>query len=219
MSLTIIGGTLIYGRTVQPAQYETKKAEVHLQFNVPEGQTITAEQIEEVAKLAMTKTHEMVGLAKPAAKEVKDAAANATSVPQTGRTKADLEAEAVAAASQPKPDKAAKQPPKSKAADKPKSDPAAIEGGEKPQINTNPENRQDPAQADAAAIDESLFAPAEEGPITEAKLIEACTAKMKALNNAVPIRTVIAKYVAAPKTVKDIPEASRAQFLKDLENL
>lgn len=215
MTLQIIGGTLIYGRTVQPAQYETKKAECHLQFNVPEGGAINGEQIEEVAKLAMTKVHEMVGLAKPNKAAVSAAVAStapATSVPATGRTKADIEAEMKAAA-QPKTPKV---PPKTKPAP---ADAAEITDEDAtPQIRKNPEDRKEPASNAAAVVDDELFEPAAK-MITEADILAAVTAKQQQINNAVAIRKLIGKYVSPPKRASDIPVESRAQFLKDLEAL
>lgn len=57
----IIGGKITFGRTVNPAQYESKKAEVEISFVVAEGEDF--HQIaQEAAAFAEAKALEMVGL-------------------------------------------------------------------------------------------------------------------------------------------------------------
>src|ERR1700730_18063669 len=57
----ITGGRVVYGRTVQPAQYESKKAEVEITFAVAEGEDHAA-LLDLAAKVACYKAHEMVGI-------------------------------------------------------------------------------------------------------------------------------------------------------------
>jgi len=52
--MQITGGRVVYGRTVQPAPYESKKSEVELAFQLEEGEDLD-EAIEEVA--AIVKEH------------------------------------------------------------------------------------------------------------------------------------------------------------------
>lgn len=58
----ITGGRVVYGRTVQPAQYESKKAEVEFTFAVAEGEDHN-ELLERASAQAIAKAHEMVGIA------------------------------------------------------------------------------------------------------------------------------------------------------------
>jgi hypothetical protein len=58
----ITGGKVVYGRTVQPAQYESKKSEVELTFSVEDGQ-YDEKALDAIIQTAITKAHEMVGVA------------------------------------------------------------------------------------------------------------------------------------------------------------
>jgi hypothetical protein len=71
----ISSGRVVYLRSVQPAQYETKKAEVELTFALAEGEEL-GNHLTYVSSLAMARAHQMVGIAAPeapAAKETKTA--------------------------------------------------------------------------------------------------------------------------------------------------
>lgn len=73
----IIGGKITFGRTVNPAQYESKKAEVEISFVVAEGEDF--HQIaQEAAAFAEAKALEMVGL-----KPIPKAAAAPTKAAET----------------------------------------------------------------------------------------------------------------------------------------
>lgn len=62
--MQITGGTIVFARVIQPAQYESKKAEVTLTFALSEGEQI-GDYLDQVGSMAQNKALEMVGL-KPA---------------------------------------------------------------------------------------------------------------------------------------------------------
>ena len=115
---TITGGRVVYGRTVQPAQYESKKAEVELAFGVEDGtpEAQVVEFINATADRAAAHAHRLLGI-------------------NTGKTvQAETKAET-------KPAKAPKAEPK---AEKPKDD-LDLDTTAKPNISTG-EERKDPTQ-------------------------------------------------------------------------
>lgn len=57
----ITGGKISYGRTVQPAQYESKKAEIELTFVLAEGEKLGS-TLDHAAEIAKNKVLELVGL-------------------------------------------------------------------------------------------------------------------------------------------------------------
>lgn len=57
----ITGGRVVYGRTVQPAQYESKRADVELTFVVAEGEDYGS-WLAKVVTETVTKVHEIVGI-------------------------------------------------------------------------------------------------------------------------------------------------------------
>lgn len=57
----ITGGKVTYGRTVQPAQYESKRADIELTFTLAEGERL-GDTLEAVGKIVKDKVLEMVGL-------------------------------------------------------------------------------------------------------------------------------------------------------------
>ena len=97
---SITGGRVVYGRTVQPAQYESKKAEVELTFGVEEGGDLGG-FLDETAALAMAKAHEMVGMKSEAKKPAPKAP------PQTATATAPQGQKEAAAAKMNAKDKAA----------------------------------------------------------------------------------------------------------------
>ena len=88
----ITGGRIVYGRTVQPAQYESKKAEVELTFSVEDGAYDEA-ALDGIIHTAIEKAHAMVGLAKgvKAKAEVAETKVEPKAEKPKGKTKADLE--------------------------------------------------------------------------------------------------------------------------------
>jgi len=57
----ITGGRVVFSRSVQPAQFENKKAEVELTFTLHEGEEL-GDALDEVGRLVEHKALEMVGL-------------------------------------------------------------------------------------------------------------------------------------------------------------
>ncbi len=57
----ITGGRVLFSRTVQPAQYETKRAEVEITFVLAEGEDLGS-SLDEAAKTVKRKALKMVGL-------------------------------------------------------------------------------------------------------------------------------------------------------------
>jgi hypothetical protein len=57
----ITRGKINFGRTVQPAQYESKRADVELEFVLAEGEEL-GNTLDKVAEIAKAKALEMVGL-------------------------------------------------------------------------------------------------------------------------------------------------------------
>jgi hypothetical protein len=80
----ITGGTVNFGRTVQPAQYESKKADVTLTFVLAEGEDM-GEMLNHVA-LAQAKALEMVGLKAQAASAPAAAKTEPTATAETAKT-------------------------------------------------------------------------------------------------------------------------------------
>ncbi len=212
----ITGGRVVYGRTAQPAQYESKKAEAEFSYVVAEGED-HAPLMEQAMMLAKAKVHEMLGL--PADKvstaaASKAPAATAAATPNApaqpaARTKADIEKEVVDAAT-PKTTRAAK-PPKVPAATG-----QAISTGE---------NREDPFQMTAADEPKANGTEFDLEPDPKAKVWsdkdvqEAVAAVNDVIKDAIKIKEVIKKYVQFPKGMKDIAQEQRAAFVEEVRGL
>ena len=205
----ITGGSVTYGRNVKIADFENKKLDVTLNFGVPEGDEITAGALEGVIDQAIILCHTKLGIAGGVL---------------PNRVKAEVKVETAA------PDAKAEVPvAKPRAAKRPPPVEVKLTDDEKAEargaISTTPEDRKDPADAEAIAAVESTdvgvddpftAAPAE---ITNAQLVDAAT-KWVAKNKApLAARQLVAKYVNAPKGLTDIDPALRAEFLEKLENL
>lgn len=205
---TITGGRVAFGRSVQPAQYENKKAEVELTFSIMEGEPHEA-FLDFVAKEAKAKALEMVGLVAVAPGSAPKAE---TALTATSEAKAQA---MVAGAKTPAPSgidptataalkEAGKKTPKVPKAEKP---------AEKPQISTNPENRVEDADA-------ALFDTPEE--ITSETLTTAAAAKAKKLGNGggAKVLALRDKIVGNNTTrLSDFPVDLRRKFLDELEAL
>lgn len=229
----ITGGRVVYGRTVQPAQYESKKAEVEITFAVAEGEDHAA-LLDLAAKVACDKAHEMVGL-KPIAKSAV-AASEPKSVGQGTAITASPggNKEAAAAAMNAKDTKA--EPEKRKPGRPPRVpvDPAALDddakGHQAKMDESNPakanistgEARVDPAQEDDDLLGD--IAPAAQD-ITDRDITDAVTkknAKLKQTHQGEApgmIRALIASYfpAGAVASCAKLPKDVRADFLKKLE--
>jgi hypothetical protein len=233
----ITGGKVTYGRTVQPAQYESKKAEVEISFVIGEGEDI-GDMLDRAAAMAEGKALELVGLRKAISPPV--AAVSPQPTPKTNDSKTPDELKAMHAATMqveprrrvgrpPNPDKAKPEAAEEKpdAADMIDVDAPTTLSPQQEAINkakAKVEAAQKAADDAAAAelagmLDE---APAEE-PITDKQLIEKIGHKNKSLmdNNAgIPqprkIKELIAKYATHAHS---IPPDKRKDFLGKLEEL
>lgn len=195
----ITGGSVKYGRTVKTGDFENKRVDVELTFNVGEGEDHAA-VLQAAAKEAHEKAHAMLGI-KPAS------------------------AQTAAIATEPKPEK---QPTKeASAAAMNAADAEKKKPGPKPKAKEEPKPEVKPAVApegeDIEGFDEDA---AETQPeITDTALSAAMNRKVAELKpahgGAAPklIKELINKFVEPPKKSHDIPQNLRAEFLKKLEAL
>lgn len=187
----IIGGKITFGRTVNPAQYESKKAEVEISFVVAEGEDF--HQIaQEAAAFAEAKALEMVGL-KPIPKV-------AVAPPKATETKEEY-------AERAKAEEAKLPPPLKRPPGRPPSKPTVPAADEL-----------DDAPAEDVEVAE-LVEPAK--AITDKDLTDAITRQQHKINNAPEIRKLIAKFnnEVLGKQSRDIPQPRRAEFLMELSQL
>lgn len=198
--MQITGGKVVFSRSVQPAQYETKKAEVEIQFTLAEGEKLE-NQLDIAAKFAQDKALEMVGLQKPAVTTAAPKAAVPTKA-QGETTPAEKTGKEAAAEKLNAADtKKAKAPPKTGAA-----------------ISTG-EERKDPDNNDISDLLGET--PAEVKTITDKDLSAACNAQNGKMKEGAPsIRKLIEKFAGPlPKQVRDIPQEKRQAFLDELKAL
>lgn len=230
----ITGGKVTFTRSIQPAQFETKKAEVEIVFTMAEGASLEAGQAElnAAAEMAQSKALEMLGLKKATPVEtatvtVDDKAEKAAKAAAEKEAKAAADKAAKAAAAEL--EKASKAATKTKA-DLEKEAVAKAGGGAavtdsaavvtdaaavtEQNISVSPEDRKDPA----AIEDDSLFA-AEPVSVTDAELRSKIMLKNEKLKNPLAIRQLVGKYVNAGQSSNDIPADKRAGFLVELEAL
>lgn len=198
----LTSGKVTYGRTVQPAQYESKKAEAEINFTALEDGSDFDIMFAKAASVAILKVHEMVGISKPAAAPAAQKPAETPAAPKAAeRSKADIEKEHLASL-EPKP-AAPRVPRAAKKAEEPK-----------PQITTNPEDRKQPeAEEDFDDFNEPE-APAV--TITDADLTAACTKANGVIKDGIAIRG-LASECGATTGVSSIPAARRQEFLDKLE--
>jgi hypothetical protein len=194
----ITGGSVMFGRVVQPAQYESKKAEVTLTFAIGEGEG-HAGMLDMVAKEARAKALELVGLKAPVGEPT----------PKAETEQASPAATAPAAGKPPKAAKTAKTEASPKV-EHPKGEVTVEEV--KQLISTDPENRAAPDDLDELA----------DKPVTISDdAIEAAGhAKAKKIGEGggSRVRVLRDKYTGTShKTLRDIPQEKRAAFLKELE--
>lgn len=217
--MQITGGKVIFQRSVQPAQYETKKAEVELSFTLSEGESLEG-KLDEVSAIAQAKALELVGL-KPATTTVKP-----TSVPATkpatepkGKTKADLEVEQNAKLNgkEVKPVKEKKTPPKP---------PAENIMGDVEEITANistGEERKDPAQVSEDDELLGLGGEAADEPVTDEELVSQVAKHNAKIKNPTAIKLLIAEYFEkggkVQPALKLIPANKRRDFLDKLLKL
>lgn len=200
----ITGGSVVFSRTVKPADYEGKKAEVTITFVMAENETRAQAQamLDGAAAMAQTKALELVGLkpAKPAAAEPAE--------PENPAFKNVVDADRPGAKRGPgRPPKAQQAP-----AAEPQEDPLA--GAEAESANEAAEAAQ---HADADA--DLLTGAATPQPISDKEILDAVTKKMAEINNGPAIKAVREKFVQTPKGVRDIPQEKRKEFLEELAKL
>lgn len=211
----VTNGRITYGRTVQPAQYESKRMDAEIVFSVGEGEGFE-NMLNLAAYHAIDKVHESLGLPRPGkpANCIQGAIAVNGVALQDGPTKSDLAAEAEAKIGKPADGK--KRGPKKPPAVA-EVDPAAVDvvadqpGGE---TSGGSEGALD---VDPAAV-EDVFT-AEAAPITDKDLTDATARKNQIIKNPVAIRQLIGKYVAPPKQLREIAHEHRANFLTELAAL
>lgn len=194
----ITGGRVVYGRTVQPAQFESKRSEVELTFSVEDGNFDEA-ALDKVIETAITKAHEMVGVA-PAPKSTRKAKVDTTSL-----TKVEVKT----------------------LEEKPKGDDIALDvlntekaSAEDAKIKAAAAlNAKDEKKAKADALDDLLgdvtATPAK--TYTDMDLVDVVNKTNAAISNPPAIKAVCRKYTA--QAIKDIPQDKRAAFVADLEAL
>lgn len=194
--MCITGGSVLFGRTVQPAQYESKKAEVTIHFAVEDGATEAAVQgiIDQASTMAHAKALELVGLAaeakpttakKTTVKPTAEAKTETVTVAPKGKSKADLEAENL----------------------------ASLEG--KPQISTGGE-RKGPAQADPDGLDGDVLDLGTKS-YSDKDLTDTVSRVMGVIKDPGKIKGVRAKYTTG--AIATIARDKRAQFIADIEAL
>lgn len=185
----ITGGRIVYGRTVQPAQYESKKAEVEFTFSVEDGAYDEA-ALDGIIHTAIEKAHAMVGLAKgiKAKAEVTETKAEPKAEKPKGKTKADLEAE--------------------KAKELAGSKDVALDVLDLTEKQVKAAEPNDEL-GDMLGPSATTF--------TDKDLIDAVNNKNKEINNPKAIKAVCLKYTA--QAIKDIPADKRAAFVAELGTL
>lgn len=197
MGSQITGGKISFGRTIKTGDYENKRADAEFHFSVDEGESYHA-IASEAADAAQAHVYKVLGIAH---------------TPAGMRTKTDLTAEAVEAATKPAPVEPAKAgrrkaPPAVQPADAAKvEEPAKVEEA-KSEEPTKP--------ADPAAVTDELFtaAPAK---ITDKDLTDAVTRKNEQIKNAVAIRGLIGKY--GVQRLAELKDEVRQAFLDELAKL
>lgn len=210
--MQIVSGRVVFARSVQPAQYETKKAEVEIAFILAEGEQL-GDSLDIAGLLAKVKVLEMVGL--------KSATAEAAST-------AGLKAVASAVEEPKDPTKPPKVKPQKEAAA------AAMNAKDTSTRATTagpaekPSKPAETASSTASDPDDALFAdaPAAADPISDQDLTKAASDACKRLIPAhdgaagAMVKALRDKFITPPGTrVSDIPQGKRAEFLKQLEAL
>lgn len=216
--MRITGIKISYGRTVKPADYEAKKADVELTGIVGDDEDEQV-AIDRITSICIAKAHEMVGIAgaKPAA-------------PVTvASTKADLGGQAAAAAGAPA---SAGKNAKNTRAPKPGGAKAANDAAAKAAaeaadaLDDLPADEPTPA-ATGDGLDDILgeAAPPPAKEVTDQELVSEVShangrmQKAGATDAPVKIRALVGKYVAPPGQMRQIPQEQRAQFLAELKAL
>jgi hypothetical protein len=207
----ITGGKISFGRTIQAAQFEPKRADAEFTFTVSEGGDVSEIAIK-AAMLAYSKVHELLGLKTEIVTHVarvsdQETKAVTQHIPPAGVTvTAPADKSPIGAEGEKR---SRGRPPKQPPVVEP--DPASIEDEEK---TLSKGNGGDPGAAEWAADDE----PAE---VTDARLLEAVTKRNGVINNGAAIKRLIRTYNndVPGSRLDQIPQAKRGAFLVELEKL
>lgn len=190
-------GVVKYERTLNLGDYNSKKAGAEIAFSAAEDGSDFDHWHDQAATKAISKVHDLLALAQPAARVATPAPAPAVAAgPKVARSKSIEDANA----------------------GKTKADLAAAAGAPKAEPKKEPEPAK-PAATDTAEDmgDEDFSGTAEE--ITDQQLMEAVR-DMAAKVTPAPVKKLIAAYgCVAPKTVRDIAADKRQAFLTELKNL
>ena len=202
MNVHITNGVIKYGQTVKTGDYENKRADVELSFNVAEGQDV-AQAMGYVAMHAQHQLHVLLGLASPKADAVKQMLDSAP-------TK-------VAEPAKPAPAKKAPAAPKVPAAKA--ADAAAMMEEETPPA----------AEAKKAAeeenLDDLLGTGAALPPVTDKALNDETQKVAQATKNNTAIRKILTDILAAegikvpPGRIIDIPQGKRQEYLDAIKEI
>lgn len=221
--MQITGGRVVFARSVQPAQYETKKAEVEITFTLAEGEELGT-TLDRAGEVAQAKALELVGLQKPKTEpKSMTAVVDGVSVrvppvttAKAERTKADLEREQTEKLNTKVKDEKIAKLPKTPPAARP--DPAAVEEEAKPQISTGAE-RVDPAAV--GDPDDGLGDLLGDQPVvSDADLTSAIGQHNAKIKNPIAIKALVTKHGGGnPPQVRAIPRANRNTFLEELKKL
>jgi hypothetical protein len=180
-----------------------RKVRIELKFDIPEGDE-TERVLDAVIALAQSRVASTIAGTKAKAPTAAPKPVEPKpDAPATGKTKADLEAEMLAAASKPK------KPPS--AAAKPKDD--EVLGSEPTVVEA-----EKPAED---SLDDVLGDPAPAKDITDADLTSAITKKNAEIKAPAKIRDLITKYTPEGKAPSAalIPKEKRSEFLDGLSKL
>lgn len=225
MSSQITGGRVTFLRRVKTGEWEHKEASAEITFSVPEGDGASDQgTFDRAFDIAQGGVLQRLGLVAKLSVPVAVVAATQGSANGAGPTGAAPEVPA----DPPRTTRRAsvKKPPTVISNITPEEIAAAKAAAAGREITEHPEDRQDPVQVEREEIlanvdlvgdfsDDLLSPPVQE--ITDKALVEAIQARNIKVKNPVAIRALIGKYVAPPKTGRDIPQDQRAAFLLELE--
>jgi hypothetical protein len=217
--MQITGGKVTFGRSVQPAQYETKKAEVEISFTLAEGEALEG-KLDYAAEMARSKALEMIGL-KPA---LKAGSVNEDTVQDHigHKAVADNEAAKEAYAAKQNQEKEAKAKEKAEAKKRAEAcntakpaDDLAIPGFlDRTEKSVNP-----PAMESKLIDPDADLLLTHEQPITDQDLVAAVTNTNAIVKDPKKIHASREKFVKLPKGLRDIEQKDRPAFLAELEKL
>lgn len=224
MPVNVTNGVVNFLRRIKTGDYEHKEASVTLNFNIPEDMGIAeaAGHIERIGQMAETKAHVMLGLVKAGAthalavveKAVEPVTDRVDEIVNKIMTDASAVADEAANSETAKRLEAELTKPRRNRPPKvdPKPDPASVvEEPAQPAVTS-------PADDDPFAEDGDVFSAAEP-EVTASDMISAVTKKNGEIRNPTAIKTLIGQFVAPPKTVRDIPQVRRREFLDKLAAL